>query len=90
MRAVWRGVGLIQKTPTKFILDYVADWQPRLAGDIIATSIWILPTGIVGGAQAKTDTTATIWLSGGTDGQACRRARAQTTTGGNRSGRSVR
>jgi hypothetical protein len=49
-------------------LDYAVDWTEYLGVDVIASSDWIVPTGITGGAEAFTDTDATIWLSGGTAG----------------------
>lgn len=48
-------------------LDYerdLSDWLP--AGDTIAASEWIVPTGITKVSDSFTTTTATIWLSGGT------------------------
>jgi len=51
------------------ILDYGVDWEQPLAGDLISTSTWTVPVGVTGGIQTKTDTTTTIWLSGGTAGQ---------------------
>ncbi|RNL66228.1 hypothetical protein EFK50_00970 [Nocardioides marmoriginsengisoli] len=57
-------------------LDYLANWAgtgpkgPWLKdGDTIATSEWIVPAGLTKTDEANTDTTATIWLSGGTLGQ---------------------
>jgi hypothetical protein len=64
------------------VLDYVVDWQLPLAGDVIDTSSWTLPTGIVSGVQSKTATTTTIWLSGGTAGQDYSILNRITTLGG--------
>lgn len=50
------------------VLDYNIDWSDRLVGDTIATSTWIVPTGIVADSQAKAATTTTLWLSSGTLG----------------------
>jgi hypothetical protein len=50
-------------------LDYSLDWSDWLVtGDTIATSTWTLPTGITKYADTKSDTVATIWLTGGTEG----------------------
>ena len=55
-------------------LDYGLDWSPWLVeGATIATSEWIVPAGLTEGtgdkASSFTDTTTTVWLSGGEDGQ---------------------
>ncbi len=51
------------------IKDYMVDWADRLTeGDTIVTSTWIVPTGIVEDSNSFTDSTTTIWLSGGTLG----------------------
>lgn len=56
------------------VLDYAFDWSAWLAAenDTIATVEWEVPAGITqetDPAPSNTDTTATVWLSGGTDGQ---------------------
>lgn len=63
-------------------LDYAADWTAwLLEDDTIETSEWIVPTvvdeddaplpdALVGHDETNTDTTATIWLSGGILGTA--------------------
>ncbi len=52
------------------VLDFTVDWaKPLAVGDIIETSVWTLPTGVTKGAETFTNTSTTIWLSGGTDGQ---------------------
>jgi hypothetical protein len=50
------------------VLDYAIDWSQRLAGDIIDTSTFTVPTGIVMNSQSKTNTMTTVWLSGGSEG----------------------
>jgi hypothetical protein len=50
------------------VLDYVVDWSARLTTDTVATSLWIVPSGITKTAEAFDNTTTTIWLSGGTIG----------------------
>jgi hypothetical protein len=53
-------------------LDYIINWNggsdPFLGTDTIDTSTWIVPTGITNESETNTDTTTTIWLSGGTVG----------------------
>jgi len=50
-------------------LDYKADWTLWLKDDIINQSSWIVPAGLTKEAEAVDNTTATVWLSGGTLGQ---------------------
>ena len=64
------------------VLDYVVDWADLLAGDVIDTSTWTVPVGITKGAEYKTATTTTVWLSGGTDGQDYQLLNRITTLGG--------
>lgn len=49
-------------------LDYKVDWSKALGADTIATSTWTVPTGVTQVSAASTTTTATVVLSGGTDG----------------------
>lgn len=48
------------------VLDYTRDWSTYLAGDTIATSTWVVPTGLTVNSSTNDTTTATIWLAGGT------------------------
>lgn len=52
------------------IEDCKVDWSVRLdPGDTIASSSWLpMPDGLTKVSDTKDDTSATIWLSGGTDG----------------------
>jgi len=50
-------------------LDYQADWSAWLGDDIILSSTWIVPEGIMKKSDTHTGTAATIWLSGGVDGK---------------------
>jgi hypothetical protein len=66
-------------------LDFAADWAAWLTArgsDTIASSVWVVPTGITSTAEAHTTTTATIWLSGGTLGQTYDVVNRVTTTAG--------
>jgi len=51
------------------VLDYGFDWSDWLdTGDTVSTSTWTVPAdspGITEDSDSKTDTTTTIWLSGG-------------------------
>jgi len=64
------------------VLDYVVDWIKPLAGDTILTSTWTLPEGITGSQESMTDTTTTIWLTGGTAGKDYGLVNRITTAGG--------
>lgn len=52
------------------VLDYVWDWTAWLTdGETIDTVTWLVEAGITQDFVTKTDSTATIWLSGGTLGE---------------------
>lgn len=44
--------------------DFGLDWAPWLGADTIATSVWVVPSGIteITPEPSKTNTTTTIWL----------------------------
>lgn len=57
------------------VLDFKVDWAseekpgPWLAvNEEITASEWVIPAGITGSNESSTETTATVWLSGGTLG----------------------
>jgi len=67
-------------------LDYRIDWSDWLGdGETISTSTWTAEAGITKGADSKTDTTTTVWLSGGTAGSTYR-IEDTVTTNGSRTG----
>jgi hypothetical protein len=49
-------------------LDFNIDWSDWLNGDYIMIVTWTVPTGLTKISQSRTDTVATVWLSGGTLG----------------------
>lgn len=63
-------------------LDYQIDWSTTLGTDTISTSVWTVPVGITEASSANTTTTATIFLSGGTDGTRYDLTNTITTAGG--------
>jgi hypothetical protein len=65
------------------IVDYVLDWSARLDGDTLESSQWLPVEGndLVIDSSFFTDTVATVWLSGGTVGDAYVLNRV-TTAGG--------
>ena len=70
------------------VLDYSTDWTRWLAGDQIAASEWIVPSGLTKMADSKTATSATVWLSGGTAGQSYTVTNRITTAAGRTEDRS--
>ncbi len=71
-------------------LDYQVDWSDWLGADTIATSTWTVPTGLTKTDESKTDTSATVWLSGGTAGQIYTVMNHIVTVGGRTDERSFR
>jgi len=73
------------------VLDYVLDWSARLdTGDAIASSTWIVPSGITKDSDNFGGSTTTIWLSGGTDGETYTFTNRITTDDGRTMDQSVR
>lgn len=56
------------KAPTE-VLDFQQNWAAELDADTISTSTWVIDSGITKDSDSKTDTTATIIISGGTEGK---------------------
>lgn len=51
------------------VLDYSVDWSDWLAtGETISTSSFTVATGVTKDSETNDTTSATVWLSGGTDG----------------------
>lgn len=72
------------------ILDYSVDWTGWLAsGDTIVTSSWTVPEGITEDSESQTTTTATIWLSGGTEGEDYTLVNKIATAGGRTEERTI-
>jgi hypothetical protein len=71
------------------VLDYQIDWSARLAGDTISSSSWIVPDGITKNRDSATDTSTTVWLSGGTEGAALSLTNRIVTAGGRMMDQSV-
>lgn len=64
------------------VLDFAINWTTWLNGDTIATSTFTVPSGITKDSQSNSTTIATVWLSGGTEGQAYDVLNRITTAGG--------
>lgn len=75
-------LGMPNKDPDE-ILDYTIDWpEDRIGTDTISASTWIVPVGITQNSASFTDTSTTIWLSGGTEGERYDLVNRITTSGG--------
>ncbi len=73
------------------VLDYGVDWTAWLGSDTILTSAWaVTPTGLAAERGSNTTKTTTIWLRGGTLGQAYDVVNRITTTGGRTDDRSLK
>lgn len=64
------------------VIDFQVTWATWLGTDTIATSTWIVPTGITKDSDTNTTTTTTIWLSGGTAGTTYELVNRITTAAG--------
>jgi len=64
------------------VLDYEIDWSDRLGTDTIATSTYTVPAGITKNSSTNDDTTTTVWLSAGTEGETYSILNRITTAGG--------
>lgn len=71
------------------ILDYAVDWATWLGSDTIATSAWVVPSGITEVSDTNTSTVAVIWLSGGTAGSTYNIVNRITTAGGRTEDRTI-
>lgn len=60
-------VAVYEKDPNA-TLDYTEDWRLWLGDDILFSSAWVLPAGVVNAGESHSATTATLWISGGVAG----------------------
>lgn len=82
---------VLRKDP-QAVLDYTIDWGSRgwlQGGDTIASSAWVVPSGITQDSATHAATTATVWLSGGTVGADYTITNRITTVGGRTDDRSL-
>lgn len=70
-------------------LDYTIDWSAWLGTDTIQASTWTVDSGLTKESEARTTTTSTVWLSGGTVGMVYRATCNMTTVGGRTDDRSI-
>lgn len=71
------------------VLDYEIDWSAWLGEDTISASQWSAPDGITIDSDSFTDTTATVWLSGGTAGETYEVTNGISTDGGRDDDRTI-
>lgn len=74
------------------VLDYAIDWSSVLAelgDDTIASTTWVVPAGLTGGAEAAAGAVRTKFLSGGTADQSYALTCTITTLGGRTISRTV-
>lgn len=71
------------------LLDYAYDWEAWLGTDTISAATWTVPTGLTKEAESHTNTTATVWISGGTNETAYQITCHITTAGGREDDRSL-
>ena len=72
------------------VLDYGIDWTARLAGDTIISSGWIIiPDEVTKDSDIYTETSTTIWVSGGTLGASPSVTNRIVTAGGRTMDQSV-
>lgn len=62
--------------------DYQFNWVGELNGDTISTSSFLLPDGLTQVSASNTDSTATVFVSGGSNGQMYRITNRVVTAGG--------
>jgi hypothetical protein len=66
-------------------LDYGFDWEADdwlSSGETITDSVWTVQTGLTKDSESNTETTTTVWLSGGTAGEVYTVANQITTSAG--------
>lgn len=71
-------------------VDYQFKWSGELDGDTISTSTFLLPDGLTQVSVSNTTTTATIFVSGGTEHQSYRITNRITTAGGRTFDKTIR
>ncbi len=72
------------------VKDYGLLWASLLGTDTINTSTWTVPAGITKDSDSMTDTTTTVWLSGGTAGDSYFLLNRIMTAGGRTYDRTVK
>jgi hypothetical protein len=63
-------------------IDFLFNWKPELNGDTVYTSTFLLPDGLTEVSSSNTENTATIFVSGGSEGCVYRITNRVVTVGG--------
>ena len=73
------------------VLDYTIDWGTDwlVTGDTISTSTWTAQSGVTIDSSSNTSTTATAWISGGSNGRGYTVKNRIVTAGGRTEERSI-
>jgi hypothetical protein len=83
--------GTIQSKDPNSTKDYLWDWSQWLGDDTITTSTFLVSDGTLElTADTNTNKTATVWLSGGTEGATYEVTNRITTAGGRIDDRTMR
>jgi hypothetical protein len=74
------------------VTDFICDWSERLLNEVIAISVWLVPSGITKNSDMVTNGATllglpnrywtTIWLAGGVQGTTYSFVNRITTSGG--------
>lgn len=71
-------------------LDYGFDWSDWLdTGETILSSLWTVDDGLTGSGESNDDTSTTIWLTGGTDGEDYKAVNHIVTSAGREDDRTI-
>lgn len=86
--AVTNPIDVWPKDPTA-VLDYTIDWTEWLGFDALTNVLWTVPSGIVSAGSFSSQSTTTVWLSGGTGGTSYLVSCSVTTSSGRMDKRTV-
>lgn len=82
-------IAAFDKDPDE-VLDYTINWINWLtSGDTISSSVWIVPAGITEDSNSFTNTTASVFLSGGIAGTEYKLTNTIVTAGGRTAQRTI-
>lgn len=70
-----------QQSPSD-VLDYTGKWMQWLDGDTISTSAWSTDNGLTLSSESNNTDSATVFISGGSDGNTYKVTNQITTTAG--------